>query len=176
MDTKYLEEKYRQSVLVFIVYFFITCLTGITYAQSGPAQSIPDFTFYKMDGQPFSRKNLTIKKKIVIVFFDVTCDHCQKELKAISEKIEEFRKAELYLISMDNVPGIKLFMKKYASKMNGKANVTLLTDLNQQFIIRFLPVQYPATFVYGANWRLIKYFGQNSKVADIISAVNKQVK
>lgn len=157
-------------LLLFIIFSIIPAKTS---AQRVPAQTIPDFTFYKLNGQPFSRKNLTKSKKLVIVFFDVTCDHCQKELKAISEKIERFKKVEIYLVSMDNVQGIENFMKKYAPEMRGRANVTLLTDLNRQFIERFAPIQFPATYIYGSNWRLIKYFGQNSKVADIVSTVDR---
>ncbi|WP_411274208.1 peroxiredoxin family protein [Daejeonella sp.] len=148
-------------------------MISATYAQSGPAQIVPDFTFNKFNGQAFSRKDLAKNKKIVIVFFDVSCDHCQNELKAISEKIDNFKTAEFYLISMDNVAAIQSFMKKFAPKMNGRVNVTLLRDLNRQFIVRFRPIQFPATYVYGTNLKLIKYFGQNSKVADIITAVNK---
>ena len=156
----------------FFIFIMLACLSIDSPAQSGPAQKIPDFTFYKMNGQPFVRKDLTKTKRLVIVFFDVTCDHCQDELKIVSQRVEDFKNVEFYLVSMDNVAGIQAFMKKYAPKMNGKKNVTLLTDLNRQFITRFTPVQYPATFVYGTNWQLIKYYGQNSKVADIIKTVN----
>ena len=158
--------------ILFLSVIFLS-LTSLTYAQSGPAQIIPDFTFYKFNGQPFSRKDLTPNKKMVIVFFDVSCDHCQNELKAVSTRFDDFKKAEFYLVSMDNVPAIQAFMKKYATKMQGKANVTLLRDVNRQFIVRFRPIQFPATYVYDPNKRLVKYFGQNSKVADIIAAVNR---
>ena len=163
---------YIPRFLLLFICIILTGLTTSTYAQSAPAKNIPDFTFFKMNGEPFSRKHLTKSKKMVIVFFDVTCDHCQKELKAMSDHIGEFKKAEFYLVSMDNVPKVQLFMKKYAAKMDGRSNVTLLTDLNRQFITRFMPVQYPATFVYGSDWRLIKYFGQNSKISDIVRTVN----
>lgn len=156
-----------------IIAFIFSGLILESYAQSGPAQVIPDFTFSRFNGQSFSRKDLVKNKTIVIVFFDVTCDHCQNELKAISEKIDNFKKAEFYLVSMDNAASIQSFMKKFASKMNGRANVTLLRDPNRQFITRFRPIQFPAAYVYDSNLRLVKYFGQNSKVADIISAVNK---
>ena len=169
---KILQKNHRQALVI----FFICLIAGLSvdgYAQSSPAKSIPDFTFYKLNGQPFSRKDLTKSKKPMIVFFDVTCDHCQKELKAMSDRVEEFKKAQFYLVSMDNAPTIKSFMKKYASKMVDRSNVTLLTDLHKQFITRFMPVQYPATFVYGTDWKLIKYFGQNSKMSDIISTSNR---
>lgn len=164
--------KYRQYFVLFLSMFFLS-IASMTYAQTGPAQVIPDFTFARFNGQPFSRKDLTLKKKIVIIFFDVSCDHCQNEFKALSPRFDEFKNAEFYLVSMDNVPSIHAFMKKFAPKMQGRANITLLRDVNRQFIVRFRPVQFPATYIYDSNKRLIKYFGQNSKVADIINAVNK---
>lgn len=162
----------RQYFVLFLSMTFLS-IASMAYAQSGPAPVIPDFTFQRLNGQPFSRKDLTVNKKIVIVFFDVSCDHCQNELKAVSTRFDDFKKAEFYLVSMDNVPAINAFMKKYAPKMQGKANVTLLRDVNRQFIVRFRPVQFPATYVYDSKKRLVKYFGQNSKVADIITTVNK---
>ena len=158
--------------MLFLALFFTGLVSG-SFGQTSPPQTIPDLTFFKMNGQPFLKKDLTKSKKIVIVFFDITCDHCQEELKAISHKIDEFKNTEFYLVSMDNIQGIHAFMKKFAPKMNGRANVTLLTDLNRQFLDKFKPAQYPATYVYGSNWKLIKYFKQNSKISDIISTVNK---
>jgi len=167
-----LQQNYRQALVILFI-CLITSLSLNSYAQPAPAKSIPDFTFYKMNGQPFSRKDITKSKKPVIIFFDVTCDHCQKELKAMSDRIEEFKKAQFYLVSMDKAPEIQSFMSKYASKMVGRSNVILLRDLHKQFITLFMPVQYPATFVYDTDWKLIRYFGQNSKMSDIISASNR---
>lgn len=173
MTLAYQKGNYNQWLLVFFTLFLVLSLSLAGYAQPAPAKNIPDFTFYRMDGRPFSKKELSKTKKIVFVFFDVTCDHCQKELKAMSDKIDQFKKAEFYLVSMDNVPGIQMFMGRYAPKMKGRGNVTLLTDLDRQFITRFMPVQYPATYIYGTDGKLIRYFGQNSKMADIIATVNK---
>lgn len=158
-------------VVAIVIAGLLICNT--VFAQSTPAQSIPDFTFYKMSGQPFARKDLTKDKKIVIIFFDITCEHCQHELKAISAQVNEFKKAEFYLVSLDEVSGILAFMEKYAPQMKSKPNVTLLSDFNRQFITSFLPLQYPALYIYGPDWKLIKYYGQNSKVVDIIKTVNQ---
>ncbi|MDB5120600.1 MAG: hypothetical protein JWN56_1818 [Sphingobacteriales bacterium] len=155
-----------------ILFISLVSLNGNLRAQSTPVQNIPDFTFYKMNGQPFSRKDLTKDKKIIIAFFDITCEHCQHELKAMSDHYAEFKKAEFYLVSLDEVSGIQSFMAKYAPKMNAKPNVTLLRDFRREFIVKFLPLQYPAIYVYGPDWHIVKYFGQNSKISDIISTVN----
>lgn len=159
----------KNLLLLFIGSFL---LNGNLHAQQTPVQDIPDFTFYKMNGQPFARKDLPKNKKIVIAFFDITCEHCQHELKAMSDHFREFKKAEFYLISLDEVAGIQGFMSKYAPKLNAKPNVTLLRDSNKEFIIKFLPIQYPAIYVYSPNWHIVKYFGQNSKISEIVSTVN----
>lgn len=166
--------KPKNNLKRFLILFLITLssLTSNLSAQSTPAQNIPDFTFYKMNGQPFLRKDLRKDKKIIIVFFDATCEHCQHELREISDRVEQFKNAEFYLVSLDEVGAIQNFMEKYAPRMNGRQNVTILRDLNKQFIIKFLPLQYPALYVFGTNGHIIKYFGQNSNVSDIVSAVN----
>ena len=165
-------KKTQYSLLAFFILLISSSFSFDAQAQSVPAQNIPDFTFYKMNGESFSKKDLTKSKRIVIVFFDATCEHCQHELKLMSDRFDEFKKAEFYLVSMDTMRGIQWFMNKYAPRMNGRPNVTLLTDANRQFITRFTPVQYPALFVYATNGHLIKYYGQNSKMSDIIHTVN----
>ena len=172
MNNTCLLKNTQHRLLACVILLLFTSISFQTRAQSVPAQTIPEFTFYKMNGQSFTKKDLTKNKRIVIVFFDATCEHCQQELKLMSDRFDEFKKAEFYLVSMDNVRGIQWFMTKYASRMNGRTNVTLLTDINRQFITRFTPVQYPALFVYGTNGHLIKYYGQNSKMSDIIRTVN----
>ena len=172
MNITCLRKKTQHGLLAFFILLISSFFSFHARAQSVPAPNIPDFTFYKMNGQSFSKKDLTKSKRIVIVFFDATCEHCQHELKLMSDRFDEFKKAEFYLVSMDNVRGIQWFMNKYAPRMNGRSNVTLLTDLNRQFITRFTPVQYPALYVYKPSGHLIKYYGQNSKMSDIIRTVN----
>lgn len=172
MNTTCLLKKNQHRLLTFFILLICSSFLFQARAQSVPAQNIPEFTFYKMNGQSFSKKDLTKSKRIVIVFFDATCEHCQHELKLMSDRFDEFKKAEFYLVSMDNVRGIQWFMDKYAPRMKGRPNVTLLTDVNRQFITRFTPVQYPALYVYGTNGHIIKYYGQNSKISDIIRTVN----
>lgn len=159
-----------KSLLILFVGLILT--NSNLQAQQTPAQDIPDFTFYKMNGQPFSRKDLPKNKKIVIAFFDITCEHCQHELKAMSDHFSEFKNAGFYLVSLDEVSGIQSFMAKYAPKMKSKPNVTLLRDFNREFIVKFLPLQYPAIYVFGSDWHIIKYFGQNSKISEIVNTVN----
>lgn len=166
--------KLRLLIRLFLGFFLsgLILVQGLS-AQTTPVKNIPEFTFRTLSGQPFTRNNLKKNKKLVIIFFDATCDHCQRDITAIGNHINEFRNAEFYLVSLDEVAGIKNFMSSYGKKLNDRTNVTVLRDANKQFIVKFLPIQYPALFVYGSDFRLVKYFGQNSDVKEIIRTVNK---
>lgn len=159
---------------IFLLVF--VCISGISFqssmAQTMPANVIPEFTFYTMTGQAFTKKELKPGKKIIIVFFDATCDHCQVEISAIGKRLNEFKSAEFYLISMDDAPSIQKFMNRYGKELNGKNNVTLLRDRYRQFIANFLPKEYPALFAYGPDHHLIRYFGRDSQVSEILKVVN----
>lgn len=167
---------FKSSFIIRLFFGFV--LSGLILvqelsAQVTPVNKIPEFTFSTLNGQSFTRNELKKNKKLVIVFFDITCDHCQIELAAIGDHINEFKNAEFYLVSLNQVAGIRTFMSTYGRKLNGRSNVTVLRDFQNQFITRFTPVQYPALYVFGQDFRLIKYFGQNSNVKEIISTVNK---
>ncbi len=148
-------------------------LTQDIKAQNGPVKKIPEFTFLTLNGQSFTRNQLKENKKLIIVFLDITCDHCQKEIALIGDHVNEFKNSEFYLVSLNDVNGIKKFMGTYGKKLNGRSNVTVLRDFQNQFIARFKPVQFPALYVFRPDFTLVKYFGQNSDVKEIIKTVNK---
>lgn len=167
---------FRLSFIIRLVSVFV--LSGLILiqdisAQESPVKNIPEFTFLTLNGQSFTRNQLKRNKKLVIVFFDITCDHCQNELAGIGDHINEFKNSEFYLVSLNEVTGIKKFMSTYGKKLNGRSNVTVLRDFQNQFIVRFKPVQYPALYVFRPDFSLVKYFGQNSDVKEIIGTVNK---
>lgn len=167
--------KLKLLFIQFITGFFLAgILVQGTQAQTAPAKIIPEFKFLTLSGQSFTRNELKKNKTLVIIFFDVTCDHCQHEIAAIGEHINEFKQTEFYLVSMDEVTGIKKFMNSFGKKLNGRSNVTLLRDVYKQFIVRFLPKEFPALYVYGPDLKLRKYFGQNSDVKEIVKTVNQQ--
>ncbi|WP_423149150.1 TlpA family protein disulfide reductase [Rubrolithibacter danxiaensis] len=137
-----------------------------------PSGTIPDFTFYKLDNTPFTKKQLKNNgKKIMFIFFDITCSHCQEEITDIGKHYQSFKNVEFYMVSMDEVPGIRKFMGSYGKALNGKSNVTVLRDANREFIPRFQPDRYPALFLYTSQGKLIKFFSGEKSAASILKAV-----
>jgi len=140
---------------IYVVVFFLL-ITSLLIAQT-PAQTIPDFSFSKFDKTSFTNKNLATGKSLFFFFFDCDCDHCQHAMANLNEHYKDYKKAAVYLISLDNQEMMKAFMYRYAPNVISQKNVTMLQDTKNQFIIRFKPRKYPSLFLYDANKKLLDY-------------------
>ncbi len=142
--------------MTLLIIFICSLLAFDTNAQS-PAQTIPEFTFYKLDKTAFTNKNLTTGKEVLFVFFDVSCDHCQHTISTLSKRINECQKISIYLISLEDKTAINNFFNQYGKNLSGQKNVTILQDFKNQFITQFGPRKYPSVFLYSAQKKLLLY-------------------
>ncbi|HCN83558.1 MAG TPA: hypothetical protein DIT07_08030 [Sphingobacteriaceae bacterium] len=130
---------------------------------------LPDFKFVKMDGTLFTKTQLKPQEKSIFIYFDPTCEHCQKEADEIGKRYNDFKNVSFYLISTSPKTEVNTFMQTYGKKINGKKNVMPLLDPNREFMIKFAPTQYPAIYVYSQG-KLIKYFSGTTNVNEILAA------
>ena len=142
--------------LLLLSIIFCSLLSYTSIAQT-PAQTIPAFTFYKLDKTPFTNKNLTNGKEVLFIFFDVTCDHCQHTISTLSKRIAECSKISIYLISLEDKTAITNFFNQYGKNLPGQKNVTIQQDSKNQFITQFNPRKYPSVFLYSAQKKLRLY-------------------
>jgi thiol-disulfide isomerase/thioredoxin len=147
------------------------------YAQKSNQvpKDIPEFTFYTVDKDAaFTRNNLASNgKNIVILFFDPGCSHCQQEARLLGKNYNKLKNVNFYFVAMQEKNLINAFMAMYASGLKGKKNVTVLHDKNYEFIGKFKPTRYPATFVFGADKKLKAYWDGDKSEQDIINTINK---
>ena len=138
--------------------FFLGSLYSVNTMAQVPAQTIPEFNFFRLDKSSFTNKNLAKEKKLFFIFFDSDCEHCQRAVAQINQHYAEIKKTALYLITLDPQQKINLFMGKYGSRLKGGKNVTLLQDKQYQFITKFQPKRYPSMFLYSPekNYWLMK--------------------
>jgi peroxiredoxin len=146
-----------------------------TYAQT-PAQSIPSFTFYKLDKTPFTNKNLNTGKDILFIFFDVTCDHCQHTISTLSKRIDECQKISIYLISLEDKTAITGFLNQYGKNLTNRKNVTVLQDSKNQFITQFSPRKYPSVFLYSAQNKLRLYDDEDEYLVKFFKLISPSKK
>ncbi|MGZ8558637.1 MAG: TlpA family protein disulfide reductase [Chitinophagaceae bacterium] len=156
------------------VMLFLAILTNLP-AQV-PAATIPEFNFFKLNKSLFTNKNLASGKMIFFVFFDTDCDHCQHAIQYINQHSEEFKKAAVYLITLDDQEKITLFMGKYGNNLKGNKNITILQDLKNEFLPKFRPRKYPSLFLYSAKKELIMYDDNPQNLFRFTQQINKAVK
>jgi peroxiredoxin len=154
-----------------IILFFSSMVSFKTYAQT-PAQTIPTFTFYKLDKTPFTNKNVTTGKEVLFIFFDVTCDHCQHTISSLSKRISECSKIAIYLISQEDKTAINTFLNKYGKNLPSQKNVTILQDSKDQFITKFSPRKYPSVFLYSSQKKLLLYDDEDQYLEKFFKIIN----
>lgn len=172
MLIKEVSSKLKQKIHSFnVVILLLVLASDPLFAQLVPAKTIPEFTFYKLTGEPFTQKQLKKEGKILFLFFDATCTHCQYEMQQIGAHYRYFQNTSFYIVSMDKRQQIENFMGTYGKELNGKKNVTVLMDTNRQFIQRFMPSQFPALYIYNANHQLLKYWDTPGNMDQILNII-----
>lgn len=78
-------QRCKQKIICLTVFSLMVAFSGNhVFAQAIPAKTIPDFTFYSLkNNQPFTQKQLRKEGKILFLFFDATCPHCQYEMQQL---------------------------------------------------------------------------------------------
>jgi hypothetical protein len=137
--------------------FALLLLSAFRAPAQTPAQTLPDFTFFRPDERPFTGKDLPKGRKMFFVLFDTECPHCQRALKSIDQQRASFNKAAVFLVSMDPWEKIRLFMRTYAPHLEGQHNVSILRDKQYQFIGKFKPRKFPGMLLYSQDRNLLEY-------------------
>lgn len=141
-------------------------------SAQGPAEKIPDFNFFKLNKNSFTNKDLESGKMTFFVFFDADCDHCQHAIQYIDKHYQDFKKAAIYLITLDSQETITRFMAKYGNSLKDKKNVTLLQDPQYEFMRKFRPRKYPSMFLYSVKRELIMYEDNEKNVSGFSKHIN----
>jgi len=134
---------------------------------------LPQFTFYTLDGKAFSTKDVDRTKKSLLMLFDCTCEHCQRETKLLFSNYGAFKGVNIYMITLDEVFAIQQFFGSYAPGLNLKPNVKVLQDKKKIFIPTFLPDQYPAIYLYSEGGKLLEYSTGDGGMKKMLKALKK---
>jgi len=93
--------------------FLFCSMIAIMYSINVNSQQLPSFKMTLSNGKTFNSTELPKGKPVVLIYFDPDCDHCQRMMDTLTKKINDFRNAELVLVTYKPVTELATFEKKY---------------------------------------------------------------
>lgn len=139
------------------------------------ARQIPAFRFERLQSKStFTEKEITAGKKSLFIFFDISCLHCQEAIALFNKDASRLNSTSLYLVTLDAAEPALRFLSQHANNFYLNKNVTLLRDINNEFIARFQPFKYPSIFLYSKTQKLELYSYEPADVPKFIKLLDKK--
>lgn len=126
---------------------------------------LPDFKFYRLSGEAFTRNNLLPDMPVVVFHFSPDCENCKYEAGEFAKNMHLFQHTQILMISSKAKERIDEFIKYF--KLNEHPQVTALWDTDNQFFNYFGMGMNPLTIIYNKKQELVKYYKGEVQVEEI---------
>ncbi len=127
------------------------------------AATMPDLTLTSWRAKSVQ---LSEGRPTVLVYFNSTCDHCQRQIKATLRDIELFEGMRVVFMSTESIEVLAEVESKYGvTKPDG---FELVHCDQAQVAERFGALGLPQIFVYDANGKLVELFTGETPPAAIV--------
>ena len=152
----------------FLMGALISFLTIVFFSSAALSQSLPPFKMYRSDKTIFSAAELPKTKPTILIYFDPDCDHCQKLMKELFQKIEAFKKAEIIMVTFKPVEEIAAFEKLHNTQKY--SNIVVGTEgVGFQLRNYYGLVTMPFTALYDKKGNLNYSYRKETLVDDLIN-------
>jgi thioredoxin-related protein len=136
------------------------------------SQPIPPFKMILTNNKIFSAKDLPKGKPMILIYFDPECGHCQKLMSELFKKINEFKKAEMVMVSFKPVSELAAFEKEYNTQKY--VNIKVGTEGTSFFLRMYYGLTtMPFTALYDRKGNLSYSYRKETSVADLIIRLKK---
>lgn len=132
-------------------------------------QKIPvNVVFFRSDS---SRFVMPTGKRVILVLFNSTCEHCQYELRQIKQHITDFNEVELVLASSEPIATISQVAEQFGLEDDNHVN---FVKINSEDVYgNFGTVRFPTVLVYGADGKLVKEFKGKTKIEALLEYAHR---
>src|SRR5690349_12817967 len=152
----------------FLVTRFICFLMILFFSETVFSQNLPPFKMYRSDKTIFNAADLPKTKPVILIYFDPDCEHCQKLMKELFQKIEAFKKAEIIMVTFKPVEELTAFEKLHNTRKY--PNIIVGTE-GVGFYLRnyYGLVTMPFTALYDKQGNLNYSYRKETPVDDLIN-------
>jgi len=127
---------------------------------------LPNMKLTKIDGTTLEARGLAGKSKIILIFFQPDCDHCQNEARQIANRLPAFAGYTLYFISGSSLPEIEKFSRDY--KLNDQPNINFAGTDGQSIFDNYGGIPAPSIYLYSVEGDLIEKFNGEMEIDVVI--------
>lgn len=157
----------RYLLLITISLLFLSISDII--AQSG---KLPPFSILQLNGKNFRAQNLPIGKPILIIYFSPDCEDCLLFMDKFFNKINDFNKASIVMITYFSIENIAKFDVKY--KTSHYKNITVGTEGSSFFVKDYYQIMdLPFVALYDKNGNIQSSYQKKIPFKELIDKLQK---
>lgn len=131
------------------------------------AQSIPSFSMQLTNGKLFSAKDLSHQKPVIIIYFAPDCEHCQTLMNGFFKKIQDFKKAQIVMVTFKPVNEVIDFEKSYQTAKY--PNIKVGIEIPVFFFRNYYNLENtPFTALFDKHGKLIISYKKETPLDDLI--------
>ena len=110
-----------------VLFACIILLLLISLPGKADAQSIPPFRIQLTNGKIITPQNLSKENPLLIIYFAPDCEHCQVLIHDLLERINDFKKSQIVLVSFEPLQDVINFQKNY--RLSAYPNIKCGTEI-----------------------------------------------
>ena len=138
----------------------------LSLSRSAAAQTIPPFRMQLTNGKIFTWQNLSKEKPAVIIYFAPDCEHCQALIHSLLKRINDFKKAQIILVSFEPLSMVINFERDY--KLLSYSNIKCGTEIPTFYFKNLFSLsKTPFTALYNKKGKLIISYRNETPVGDL---------
>ncbi len=125
---------------------------------------IPPFAFTAVGGKTFTNKDLKKGKPTMIFLFSVDCSHCQHETKRITDHIDEFKGAQILMITPFHYDQMVAYYKGFGIQRYPNV-ITMGSDSTRRLNMFYEQQYFPGIYIYDKDGKIV-YHNEGSQPID----------
>ncbi len=139
------------------------------------SQPVPSFQMQLTNEKSFSSNNLSRIKPLIIIYFAPDCEHCQVLMDTLFKKINQFKKAQIIMVTFKPLNEVVDFENHYST--HKYQNIISGTEVPVFFFRKYYQVENtPFTALYNAKGKLIVSYKKETPVDDLIKHLKQLYK
>lgn len=133
---------------------------------------IPPFKIMLSNGKIYTAENLPKSKPVVLIYFSPDCGHCQKLMTDFFKRVNQFKKAEVVMITFKPIDEVKSFEQFYSTSKY--KNIRVGSEMETFYLKMFYNLNHtPFTALFNKHGNLIYSYRDETSIDDLISRIKK---